>query len=251
VELEYKRVPFSVKEIIDVTGGGWEVAGYASTFGGEPDFYGDVIAPGAFAASIASYPPKFLFEHAEPIGKTLEIREDDHGLFGRWSIVDTRAGTDAYKLAKAGVLDALSIGFFAEDYAFREDGVRVLLRITLLEVSAVAIPANRNAVITDVKQAGVRPFAAHSEYVRVAVRSWVDRVRSGSELRASDGKPALTDERRSAVAEMSGSLRSAADELAALIHAPAPAETPRHDFDALRARLDRLGVFATTEGDPR
>jgi hypothetical protein len=133
-------------------------------------------------------------------------------------------------------------------------------------VSAVAIPANRNAVITDVKQAGVRPFAAHSEYVRVAVRSWVDRVRSGSELRTSDGKPALTDERRAAVAEMSGSLRSAADELAALIHTPhstplaselrsgqallAP-ETPRHDFDALRARLDRLGVFATTEGDPR
>ena len=253
-EIEYKRLPFQVKEIVDIEGGGWEVAGYASTFGDPPDFYGDVIMPGAFAASITRYAPKFLFEHAEPIGKTLEIREDDHGLYGRWSVVDTRAGTDAYKLAKAGVLDALSIGFFAEDYAYREDGARVLLRIDLPEVSAVAIPANRHAVITDVKtQAGVRPFAAHSEYVRVAVRSWVDRVRSGSELRASDGKAALlTDERRSAVAEMSGSLRSAADELELLA---ATLTTPRHevrqhDFDALRARLERLGVLADGS-DPR
>jgi hypothetical protein len=50
--------------------------------------------------------PKHLYEHGEPIGKTLEIREDDKGLVGRWSIVDTQAGTDAYKLAKAGVLDS-------------------------------------------------------------------------------------------------------------------------------------------------
>ena len=254
-EIEYKRLPFAVKEIVDVAGGGWEIAGYASTFGDPPDFYGDVIMPGAFAASIASYAPKFLFEHAEPIGKTLEIREDDHGLYGRWSVVDTRSGTDAYKLAKAGVLDALSIGFFAEDYAYRDDGARVLLRIDLPEVSAVAIPANRRAVVTDVKnqQAGVRPFAAHSEYVRVAVRSWVDRVRSGSELRASDGKSALlTDERRTAVADMSGSLRSAADELDVLVAtltAPPAAERRYHDLDALRARLTRLGVL-TDGSDP-
>lgn len=246
MEIEYKRVPFAVKEVIDVSDGGWEVAGYASVWGDPPDFYGDVIMPGAFAASIAASAPKFLFEHSEPIGKTLEIREDDHGLYGRWSIVDTRAGTDAYKLAKAGVLDSLSIGFFAEEYAYREDGARVLLRITLPEVSAVAIPAQPRAVITDVK--GKRPFAAHASDVRVAVRSWVDRVRSGSEQRSSDGKPPLTDERRAAVAEMSGSLRSAAeelDQLVASLTAPAPpaAAAAARDLDALRARLVRLGAL--------
>ena len=245
--IEYKSVPFRVKELVSVADGGWEVAGYASTFGGEPDFYGDVVAPGAFAASIAAFPPKFLYEHAEPIGKTLEIHEDDHGLYGRWSIVDTRAGTDAYKLAKAGVLDALSIGFFAEDYAYREDGVRVLLRVGLPEVSAVAVPANRNAEITDVK--GIRPFAAHGEDVRVAVRSWVERVRSGSEQRAADGKSPVSDDRRVALVAMSGSLRSAADELDAIVAAArAPAAAPARgvaddlDLDALRARLARLGV---------
>lgn len=253
MELEYKRVPFAVKEVVDVSDGGWEVAGYASTFGGEADFYGDVIMPGAFAASIASYLPKFLFEHYEPIGKTLEIREDDHGLFGRWSIVDTRAGTDAYKLARAEVLDSLSIGFFAEEYAYREDGARLLIKIDLPEVSAVAIPANRHAVITDVKHqaGGVRPFAAHASDVRVAVRSWVDRVRSGSEMRNSDGKTPFSDERRASIADMSGSLRSAAEELDQLVAttAPAPLEG-RHDIDALRARLVRLGALSSG-GDPR
>jgi HK97 family phage prohead protease len=252
--LEYKSIPFEIRALTDGADGGWEIAGYASTFGGEPDFYGDVIAPGAFAASIASYPPKFLFEHVEPIGKTLEIREDEKGLYGRWSIVDTTTGSDAHKLAKAGVLDALSIGFFAEEYAYREDGVRILLRVDLPEVSAVAIPANRNAVITDVKHhRGTRPIAAHGEDARVAVRSWVARVRSGSELRGRDGKAPLTDERRALIAEMSGSLRSAADDLDALVATATvarPVEPRAYDLEALRARLDRLGVFAATGSDP-
>src|SRR4030095_4618705 len=105
--LEYKRVPFEIKEMVAVDGGGWEIAGYASTFGPPADSYGDVIAPGAFTATIAERATKFLFEHQTPSGRQLELREDAHGLFGRWSIVDTTAGTDAYKLAKAGVLDSL------------------------------------------------------------------------------------------------------------------------------------------------
>src|SRR5262245_26271927 len=153
--LDYKRVPFEVKEIVDLAGGGWEIAGYASTFGGQPDEHGDVVARGAFTESIATRQTKLLFEHAVPIGKQLELREDEHGLWGRWSVVDTSAGTDAYKLAKAGVLDSLSIGYVPTDVAFSpEDGTRILLKVDLFEVSAVAIPANPNAVITDVKSDG-------------------------------------------------------------------------------------------------
>jgi HK97 family phage prohead protease len=149
--LDYKRVPFEIKEVVEVAGGGWEIAGYASTFGGQPDSYGDVVARGAFAESIAARPTKFLFEHRTPIGKQLELREDAHGLYGRWTIVDTTDGTDAYKLAKAGVLDSLSIGYQTVESEFTEDGVRILKKVDLYEVSAVSIPANVNAVITDVK----------------------------------------------------------------------------------------------------
>jgi HK97 family phage prohead protease len=150
--LEYKSVPFEVKAVTDAEDGGWEIAGLASTWWGEPDSYNDVVAPGAFAESIASRQTKFFYEHREPIGRQLELREDERGLYGRWSIVPTSAGTDAYKLAKAGVLDSLSIGYIADAVEVREDGVRVLQKVTLLEVSAVALPANQSAVITDVKR---------------------------------------------------------------------------------------------------
>jgi len=150
--LEYKSIPFEVKEIVDVAGGGWEIAGYASTFSSEPDAHGDVIVKGAFLASLAKRSPKHLYEHVEPIGKTLAIAEDDVGLVGRWSIVDTTAGTDAYKLAKAGVLDSLSIGYIPVDYEYRADGVRLIREIDLYEVSSVAIPANTHARITEVKR---------------------------------------------------------------------------------------------------
>lgn len=148
--LEYKRVPFEVKATGDAETG-WEIAGFASTFWGEPDSYGDVVQPGAFTATIAERPTKFLYEHREPIGKQLELRETDEGLWGRWSVVDTRAGTDAHKLAQAGVLDSLSIGYVPLEWEIRADGVRVLQKVTLYEVSAVALPANENAVVTDVK----------------------------------------------------------------------------------------------------
>lgn len=149
--LHYKSIPFEVKEVVEQAGGGWEIAGYASTFGPPADSYGDVIAPGAFAASIAERPTKFLYEHHTPIGKQLELREDPHGLWGRWTIVDTAAGTDAHKLAKAGVLDSLSIGYMTDEFKMLDDGTRLLTKVDLYEVSCVAMPANENAVITDVK----------------------------------------------------------------------------------------------------
>jgi HK97 family phage prohead protease len=150
--VQHRSVPFEVKAVTDGDAG-WEIAGLASTFWGAPDAYNDVVAPGAFADSIAARPTKFLYEHYEPIGKQLELRETEEGLYGRWSVVDTRAGTDAHKLAKAGVLDSLSIGYIPLEWEYRDDGVRVLRKVELYEVSAVAIPANVNAVITDVKQA--------------------------------------------------------------------------------------------------
>lgn len=235
--LEYKSVPFQVKGIVEVSGGGWEIAGYASTFGGEPDSYGDVILKGAFAKSIASRPTKFLYEHGMAIGKQLEIREDDRGLFGRWSIVDTQAGTDAYKLAKAGVLDSLSIGYRTVEDEYRaEDGVRLLKEVELYEVSAVAIPANRNALITAVKS-----FEAHTADVQVAVREWVERCRAGLAQRQKVGRD-LSQQRRDHMAAVSGSLRVAADEVDALLVPPAPPEVINVEAELRRRRYARAGI---------
>jgi HK97 family phage prohead protease len=244
--LTYKSIPFQLKEVVDITGGGWEIAGYASTFGGEPDEYGDVIVKGAFLESLTRRSPKHLYEHGEPIGKTLEIHEDDKGLVGRWSIVDTTAGTDAYKLAKAGVLDSMSIGYMPVDFEYREDGVRLLKKIDLFEVSSVAIPANRHAVITDVKTWRERPFDLHSDDVRVAVARWLERVKSGSDLRLKEGR-AMSAGRRERMAAVSGSLKDACTEIDAMLGetAPqksAPAERVHIGLETRRRRLAGHGI---------
>jgi len=186
--LAYKSIPFAVKAAdrnADDTG--WEIAGLASTWWGEPDAYNDVVAPGAFAASIAERATKFLFEHHTPIGKQLELRETDDGLYGRWSVVDTTAGTDAYKLAKAGVLDSLSIGYIPLEWEIRDDGVRVLQKCQLYEVSAVSIPANPNAVITDVKSSACAACTAahreHAQSIEPAAAKAEPRLRMDDELR--------------------------------------------------------------------
>jgi HK97 family phage prohead protease len=236
--LEYKSIPFEIKEVVPTEGGGWEIAGYASTFGGEPDSYGDVIVKGAFLESLTKGWPKLLFEHYEPIGKTLEIREDDRGLFGRWAIIDTTKGTDAYKLARGGVLDSMSIGYFTLEYEYRQDGVRLLQKVDLPEVSVTATPANRNAVITDVKS---RPFDRHTQDVQVALREFLDRCKAGSAQRAAEGRP-ISDARKSALGTMSGSLRSVADELDALHVPPPPAERIVIGAELRRRRYQAAGV---------
>lgn len=64
--------------------------GYASTFGGTPDAYGDLIAPSAFTESLKQFAlkdsaPALLWAHdpSEPIGKWLALKQDQHGLADR------------------------------------------------------------------------------------------------------------------------------------------------------------------------
>lgn len=207
---------FEVKELGD--GAGWTITGYASTFGGQPDHTGDIIAKGAFSDSIAARQTKFLYQHMDPIGVQVDLVEDQHGLLGTWEIVPTALGTDAHMLAKAGVLDSLSIGFITQDAEFRDDGVRVIKKVDLLEVSLVTFPANENAVVTAVKS---KPFDVHSDDVRVAVAEWLERVRSGAEIRVKEGR-AISGARRTRMATVSGSLRDAADEIDAMLTETAP-----------------------------
>lgn len=137
------------------------LSGYASIFDGEPDSYGDVIARGAFAASLRQYKaagaaPLLLWQHdpSEPIGVWLELREDQTGLFvsGRL-VLDTRRGQEAYALLKAGALNGLSIGYRAKSHERRPGGGRLLKEIDLIEISLVSIPAASAARITSVKSA--------------------------------------------------------------------------------------------------
>ncbi|WP_427024718.1 HK97 family phage prohead protease [Aureimonas ureilytica] len=154
-----KAAPCLEIKALEKTG---EFEGYASTFGGEPDSYGDVIAPGAFAASLSAHRaagtmPKMFWQHdaREPIGKWLQANEDAKGLLvqGRLNMGVQRA-REAYELLKEGDIDGLSIGYRIREYAVDTDtGVWTLEKVDLHEVSVVSIGANENATIGSVKAA--------------------------------------------------------------------------------------------------
>lgn len=139
-----------------------EFEGYGSTFGGEPDAYGDVIAEGAYVDSLAAHKakgtmPKLFWQHnsAEPIGKWLSAKEDDHGLLLNGKLnMEVQRGREAHALLKAGDIDGLSIGYRIKEYSVDTDsGIWTLEKLDLIEVSVVSVGANENAVVQSVKAA--------------------------------------------------------------------------------------------------
>jgi len=184
--------PFTFKAAsVAATG---EFGGYASTFGGSPDSYGDIVSEGAFAASLAKHrangtQPALLWAHnpAAPIGRWLRMAEDGKGLAveGRLTLEVERA-REAHALMKDGAL-GLSIGFTTIADTYAADGTHVLKAVELWEVSAVAMPANSSARITSVRS---RPGSLRD--YEAALRSLNFSVREARHL-ATRGWPPAAD----------------------------------------------------------
>lgn len=127
-------------------GGAGTFDGYASLFG-IADLARDVVAPGAFAASLArrgAAGVRMLWQHdpAEPVGRWLSIAEDGRGLRvqGRLNLAVRRAREIA-ALLEEGAVDGLSIGFrVVEASRDRATGLRRLLKLDLWEISIVTFP---------------------------------------------------------------------------------------------------------------
>ncbi len=133
-------------------------AGYASVFG-VVDNQQDVVAPGAFKASLKqrSQPVQLLWQHQweEPIGTIEALFEDKHGLYIRGRLLmEVARAREAHALLKAGVIRGLSIGYSVKrSTRSRETGIRTLHEVELWEVSLVTFPANEAAQVTVVKSA--------------------------------------------------------------------------------------------------
>lgn len=137
--------------------------GYASTFGGEPDTYGDVIVEGAFRDTLikggyGGRGIKMLWQHdnRNPIGRWDEIIEDSKGLRVKGQLaIKTTQGKDAHELMKIGAIDGLSIGYDTVDSLAVTEGKikRYLKKVDLWEISPVTFAANPRANITLVKAA--------------------------------------------------------------------------------------------------
>jgi HK97 family phage prohead protease len=135
------------------------IEGYGSVFGVR-DSYSDIVAAGAFAASLSAHKaagtmPALLWQHRadEPIGVWKAMDEDERGLAVRGQLaMDTVRGREAHSLLKMGALNGLSIGFYSKQWKYdTEQDVRTLTEVDLWETSLVTFPANQAARVTAVK----------------------------------------------------------------------------------------------------
>ncbi|MBN2630089.1 MAG: HK97 family phage prohead protease [Rhodobacteraceae bacterium] len=131
---------------LKVTGGSG-VEGYASLFGIK-DQGGDVVQPGAYAASLKRLAAKgakvkMLWQHdpAQPIGVWDEVREDAVGLWVKGRLLtEVEKGREAAALLAAGAIDGLSIGYRTLKAERDGKGQRLLSELELWEVSLVTFP---------------------------------------------------------------------------------------------------------------
>jgi HK97 family phage prohead protease len=155
------------------------IKGYASTFGNK-DRGGDIVMRGAFVKSIEEYRRQgkiipMCYQHSmmDMIGgfDPIKMREDEKGLYVEGEInLDVGRGKDAYALMKQGVIDSMSIGYTSEDSDLEGSGeeiVRKLKELKLWEISAVGIPMNAEARITDVKAEKTGDSVSINEFIGI------------------------------------------------------------------------------------
>lgn len=161
-KMEKKYINFQVKEV----GDSGTVTGYASTFDVQADSYGDMVQKGAFTETIAArketgHPFPLCWNHDldQIIGAVDEIEEDDKGLLITASFFDTPLAQEKRAIVKSGVVYQFSFAYSIDEARRPTEDERklgiaqVLEKVSLYECSLVVVPANQNAVVTDVKAA--------------------------------------------------------------------------------------------------
>lgn len=147
------KVPFSFPiQLLKATevNGEFHIVGYAAT--SDLDLQGDIISPDALQASSLDLLQNstVLLNHdlTQPIGKVTKVQFDAHGLLIDALISQTEP--EIIQKIKEGVLNKFSIRgqVLERERKFMPDlnrTVNVILRMTLVEVSLVSVPANPEA----------------------------------------------------------------------------------------------------------
>ena len=121
-------------------------AGYAAVFD-HPDSGGDIIRPGAFAASLkAARDVPLLWQHkaGAVIGRVEQLSEDKRGLRVIASLSGNEQARRVGRLLDGKKVDGLSFGYRVRK-AGKKDGLRELIELDLVEVSLVAQPMQPKA----------------------------------------------------------------------------------------------------------
>ena len=189
------------------------VEGYFSTYDKTPDSYGDILEPGAFTETIkareeSGHPFPLCFNHdfSAVIGAVDSVEDTEKGPFIRAHFLDTTQAQDVRKMLQSGAIYQFS---FAYDIKGRRNpteeeekaGVtNVLTDLEVFEISVVTVPANQNAVATEVKsiepetKQGRRNRKADEEVIRTCIKSLQSLLDEGEEDNPAEEEPAKSTE---------------------------------------------------------
>ena len=112
---------------------------------------------GAFDLEAKS--PKLLENHdsAQLRGVVTELADSEEGLLFTAKFAKTRASDDAIELVKAGAYDSVSVGAIPLKFTTTNDGTMIVSSASLEEISLVASPAFKDAVITEIAASEPEP----------------------------------------------------------------------------------------------
>ena len=161
------------------------IEGYFSTYDKEPDSYGDIIEPGAFTETIkkreeTGHPFPLCFNHdfSAVIGAVDSIKDTEKGPYIKAHFLDTQQAQDVRKMLLSRAIYQFSFAYevLESRKPTKEEekaGIfNVLQKLEVFEISVVTVPANQNAVATEVKsaepatQAGKRNSKADEDVIR-------------------------------------------------------------------------------------
>lgn len=117
---------------------------------------GEIVDPAGLDTANFEKNPVLLYAHdyrSDPIGKVTSIKRDGNRiLFVPQFAVNISARAKQYfEMYKEGFLNAFSIGFIPREWKDQDNGSgkinRVFTKTELLEISAVPVPANPNALV--------------------------------------------------------------------------------------------------------
>lgn len=119
-----------------------------------------IVRPGAFDTDAK---PKLLEGHdlGQLRGTVTELVDSDEALLFTAKFARTRAADDAIELVKAGAYDAVSAGFTPTKYKYDKNGTLVVQKGEIHEISLVAIPAWKQAQITEIAASSPEDDEAH------------------------------------------------------------------------------------------
>lgn len=172
--MKYKTINFKA----DDTG---KISGFFSTYDEEPDSYGDIVAPGAFTDTIKAreatgHPFPLCFNHNidAVIGTVDSIEDTEKGPLITASFLNTEKAQEVREMVKSGAIYQFSFAYDVKGWEEpteeqKAKGIaNVLTKVDLYEVSVVVVPANQNAVVTDIKS-GKRNSKKDADAIKQAI----------------------------------------------------------------------------------